>query len=226
MNDANNRKILAYLRDCQDDMVEDLKQLIELESPTLHKPSVDKLGGFLAERLRALGGAVEVIPKEEVGDVLRSRWNPGAGGVVILSHMDTVWDVGTVAGRPTRIDGNLIYGVGAMDMKGGIVIALWALRALRELGPLPRHSPSPTCSIPMKRPAAAIPARKSKRKPCRTMPSSSPSRRKTANTRPNARAPEASPSLSRDAPPIPAPITPAASTRLKRWRIRSWPCRR
>ena len=39
-----------------------------------------------------------------------------------MSHMDTVWDVGTVAGRPTRIEGDRLYGVGAMDMKGGIVI--------------------------------------------------------------------------------------------------------
>ena len=90
-----------------------------------------QLSAALAAELRGLGGAVEVIPKAEVGDVLRARWNPGAGGIVIMSHMDTVWDVGTVAGRPTRIDGDRLYGVGAMDMKGGIVIALWALRALR-----------------------------------------------------------------------------------------------
>ena len=86
-----------------------------------------------------MGGDVEVIPKAEVGDVLRARWNPGDGGVVILSHMDTVWDVGTVAGRPTRIDGDRIYGVGSMDMKGGIVIALWALRALRALELFPEQ---------------------------------------------------------------------------------------
>ena len=137
MSDQNNRELLAYLREHTDDMVEDLKTLIDLESPTLHKPSVDKLGQYLADRLRDLGGAVEIIPKAEVGDVVRARWNPSGGGVVILSHMDTVWDMGTVPGRPTRVDGNLIYGVGAMDMKGGIVIALWALRALRELGLFP-----------------------------------------------------------------------------------------
>ncbi len=128
-----NRRILAYLRDHVDDMLTDLIKLIDLESPTLHKASVDALGAVLADELRGLGAAVEVIPKAEVGDVLRARWNAGPGGVVILSHMDTVWAVGTVTGRPTRVEGNRVYGVGAMDMKGGIVIALWALRALREL---------------------------------------------------------------------------------------------
>ncbi len=133
MTAADNRRILGYLRENSDKMVADLRRFIALESPTSHKPAVDELGAALAAELRGLGGAVEVIPKTEVGDVLRARWNPGAGGIVIMSHMDTVWDVGTVAGRPTRVEGDRLYGVGAMDMKGGIVIALWALRALRQL---------------------------------------------------------------------------------------------
>ena len=138
MSTADNRRILDFLRHNQDRMLADLRRFIDLESPTSNKDATDKFGAALAEELRGLGGALEVIPKTEVGDVLRARWNPGAGGVVILSHMDTVWDVGTVAGRPTRIEGDRIYGVGAMDMKGGIVIALWALRALRELGIFPQ----------------------------------------------------------------------------------------
>ena len=129
----DNRRILDYLRAHTTDMAADLERLIALESPTSCKPAVDALGEALAAELRELGGAVEVIPKAEVGDVLRARWNAGDGGIVIMSHMDTVWDVGTVAGRPTRIEGDRLYGVGAMDMKGGIVIALWALRALRAL---------------------------------------------------------------------------------------------
>lgn len=137
MTAADNRRILEYLRENSDKMVADLKRLIALESPTSGKQAVDALGEALADELRGLGGAVEVIPKAEVGDVLRARWNAGAGGIVIMSHMDTVWDVGTVAGRPTRVEGDRLYGVGAMDMKGGIVIALWALRALRELGLFP-----------------------------------------------------------------------------------------
>ncbi len=137
MTANDNRRILAYLREHTEDMVEDLKRLIALESPTTNKAAVDALGAALAAELRRLGAAVEVIPKDAVGDVLRARWNPGEGGIVIMSHMDTVWDVGTVAGRPTRVDGDRLYGVGAMDMKGGIVIALWALRALRQLDLFP-----------------------------------------------------------------------------------------
>ncbi len=137
MTAIDNRRILNYLQEHTDEMIADLKRLIALESPTSYKPAVDALGAALAEELRGLGGAVEVIPKAAVGDVLRARWKPGDGGIAIMSHMDTVWDVGTVAGRPTRIEGDRLYGVGAMDMKGGIVIALWALRALRALDLFP-----------------------------------------------------------------------------------------
>ena len=94
MTAADNRRILTYLKENTDGMVNDLKRFIELESPTSCKVAVDAFGAALAEELRGLGGVVEVIPKAEVGDVIRARWNPGEGGVVILSHMDTVWDVG------------------------------------------------------------------------------------------------------------------------------------
>ena len=139
MNPQDNQRILSHLRQHQSAMVADLKKLIALESPTSDKSAADALGKVLAAELRGLGGAVDTVPKAEVGDVLCARWNAGAGGVLILSHMDTVWDVGTLADRPTRVEGNRIYGVGAMDMKGGIVIALWALRALRELGLFPQQ---------------------------------------------------------------------------------------
>ena len=132
MHTESNRQLLAYLRDHQQEMVDQLQQFIALESPTNHKPSVDQLGMVLAEQLRQLGAAVEILPQTEVGDVIRARWGQGDDGLLILSHMDTVWDVGTVAGRPTTVEDGKLYGVGSMDMKGGIVIALWALRALRE----------------------------------------------------------------------------------------------
>ena len=137
MSTETYRQILTYLRDHQQDMVEHLKQLIALESPTSHKPSVDELGRVLAEQLRELGGNVEILPMTEVGDVVRARWGQGDNGILILSHMDTVWDVGTTAGRPATIKDGRLYGVGSMDMKGGIVIALWALRALREFEAFP-----------------------------------------------------------------------------------------
>jgi glutamate carboxypeptidase len=133
---TGNRRILAYLRDHQGDMVASLARLVEMESPSEDKPSLDRLGAFLAGQARALGAEVETLRQTQAGDHVRARWPAGgdAGGALLLCHMDTVWSLGALAERPVRIEDGKLYGPGAFDMKGGIVNALWAMRALRDLG--------------------------------------------------------------------------------------------
>ncbi len=140
MENRANREMLTFLQGHQDEMTELLGRLIELESPTNHKPSLDRLGAYLAGELRALGAKVEMLPQEEAGDHVLARWGKGDSGALMLCHMDTVWDVGTVAERPVRVEAGKLYGPGAQDMKGGIVITLWAVRALRALGLFPEKS--------------------------------------------------------------------------------------
>ncbi len=139
---TDNQRVLAYLREHQGDMVADLTRLVEMESPSDDKAGLDRLGEHLADVLRELDAQVDVIGQERTGNHLRARWGAGErGGLLLLCHMDTVWDLGTVAKRPVRIEDGRLYGPGAFDMKGGIVNVLWAVRALRALGLVPaaRH---------------------------------------------------------------------------------------
>lgn len=133
---TENQRLLAFLRDHQADMVALLTRLVEMESPSDHKPSLDRLAVLLAAEARALAAEVAIVPQAGVGDCVRARWGSG-GGTLLLCHMDTVWDLGTLARRPVRVKDGRLYGPGAFDMKGGIVNALWAVRALRELGLMP-----------------------------------------------------------------------------------------
>jgi glutamate carboxypeptidase len=128
-----SRKIFQYLSDHQPEMVSLLTRIIEMESPSDDKPAVDRLGACLADHVRDLGARVEVLHQARTGDHLLAHWGDGGGGVLLLGHMDTVWGLGTLAERPLRIDGERLFGPGAQDMKGGIVVGLWAIRVLREL---------------------------------------------------------------------------------------------
>ena len=134
---TDNQRLLDALRGRQDAMVAHLTRIVEMESPSDHKPSLDRLAAALAEDARRLGADVAVLPRETAGDIVAARWGAGAGGALLLCHMDTVWGVGTLAARPVRVEDGRLYGPGAFDMKGGIVTALWAVRALHELGLMP-----------------------------------------------------------------------------------------
>ena len=130
--------IEGYMTFCEaaaGEMRRDLERLVGLESPSGNKEAVDRCGAVLAERLRADGAAVSLLPQQERGDHLRAEW-PGDGRrVLLLGHFDTVWDVGQLARMPIREADGRLFGPGIFDMKAGIVVAMAAVRALRTLSP-------------------------------------------------------------------------------------------
>lgn len=54
--------------------------------------------------------------------------------VIFAGHFDTVFNPGTFGENPFRIEGDKAYGPGVLDMKGGIIIALWTIKALEAAG--------------------------------------------------------------------------------------------
>ncbi|RPJ38129.1 MAG: M20/M25/M40 family metallo-hydrolase, partial [Chloroflexi bacterium] len=109
-----------------------LARLVQIESPSTGKNAVDRLGQHITAELNALGGTVQVIPQAQAGDHLISRWGSGPGGLLLLCHMDTVFDTGTLAQQPLRETGGKLFGPGVLDMKGGIAILLSVLRLFRQ----------------------------------------------------------------------------------------------
>jgi len=119
-----------------------LNELVSIESPSTDKAAVDRLGARLCAEAEALGARVERMARAEVGDILACRWNEGAegGGLLLLGHMDTVYDMGTLASWPQPSSAEELRGPGVLDMKGGITLAFEALRALRESGRFPART--------------------------------------------------------------------------------------
>ena len=117
-------------------MINLLKQLVETESPSHDKSAVDRVGAIVADECRKLGAHVEIHPRTETGNHIVARF-PGkkeGRGILILSHMDTVFPLGTLKKMPFYEKDGKIFGPGVLDMKGGIVIALRAISSLLSSG--------------------------------------------------------------------------------------------
>lgn len=131
------RVLLAGLRTRQTDMVRLLKKFVRAESPTDVKPAVDRFGRLVAAEWRRRGASVMVLRQGQAGDHLRVVWpTPSAprrrGQILVLGHLDTVYGLGTLRTMPFRLSHGRAFGPGAFDMKGGLVIALFAAEALRR----------------------------------------------------------------------------------------------
>jgi glutamate carboxypeptidase len=132
-----------YFRSRQGELVHLLKQLVVLESPTQDKKAVDACAAFAARELKRVGCKVTVHPQKEVGDLVVAEFAPGRlkdadDEILVLTHVDTVWPVGKIVKMPFYVQGNRIYGPGVLDMKGGLVMVLAALRALQALNAKPQ----------------------------------------------------------------------------------------
>ncbi len=117
-------------------MIPLLKQLVETESPSHEKPAVDRVGAIVTDECRRLGAQLEIHPQAKTGDHIVARF-PGkkeGRGILILSHMDTVFPLGTLQKMPFYEKDGKIFGPGVLDMKGGIVIALSAISATLSSG--------------------------------------------------------------------------------------------
>lgn len=118
-----------------------LKLLVETESPSSDKTSVDHVGAIVIEEARKLGAEIQIITNKETGDHIIARFFPspagrgqGEGGILLLCHMDTVFPIGTLAKMPYREADGKIFGPGVLDMKAGIVVSLAAIAEAQKSG--------------------------------------------------------------------------------------------
>ncbi len=117
-------------------VVTTLDELVNVESGSMDSKGLDELAIYLANRLDQLNAKVERIRSPSGGaDVVKGVFDgPGSLTVMLLAHMDTVYDEGILESEPYHRDGNLLYGPGIADDKGGIAVILHSLGILRTRG--------------------------------------------------------------------------------------------
>jgi glutamate carboxypeptidase len=120
----------------QEELATYLFELVEIETPTENPETFEAFFDRLAEDFEAVGLRTERIDGDETGGRLEAHWSDGAeddGIQLLLGHADTVWPLETVEEDPPSIDDGVLEGPGALDMKGGLAQAVFALRALDAL---------------------------------------------------------------------------------------------
>ncbi|MBN2245636.1 MAG: M20/M25/M40 family metallo-hydrolase [Candidatus Aminicenantes bacterium] len=121
------KEILAFLRD-----------IVLLESPSQDKQYVDKCSQFILKKFSELNITYQRRPQTQIGDIYIIHYpaftrNKDFSPMLVLTHCDTVWPVGKIKDFPIQIKADRFYGPGALDMKAGIVMIFFALKALSDL---------------------------------------------------------------------------------------------
>jgi glutamate carboxypeptidase len=132
-----------YFKARQGEMVNLLKKIVSLESPSSDKNAVDKCSAFIAKEFQKSGSKVTRYPFKDMGDLYLAEYprlkpKERKDQILILTHIDTVWPVGKINEMPFYISGNKVFGPGVLDMKAGLVMAITSLRAIHDLNIEPK----------------------------------------------------------------------------------------
>ncbi|HVO89021.1 MAG TPA: M20 family metallopeptidase [Casimicrobiaceae bacterium] len=129
------RELHRRLEGKREDMLALLERLVNIDSGSYCKAGVDRVASVIGEELARSGFDVARRPMSDSGDqIVAIKRLRGRGRLLVLGHADTVWPEGTVREWPYRAQDGFATGPGVGDMKGGLVMAIFALRELFAAG--------------------------------------------------------------------------------------------
>ena len=130
---APDEKLRAAAEAAQPALIETLRDMVMIESGSSDVEGLTKMADFTEARLKALGAKTErrKATRGVGADIVIGTFDgTGSRKLMLMAHMDTVYQRGILASQPYRVDGNRIYGPGIADDKGGIAVILHALKIL------------------------------------------------------------------------------------------------
>ena len=125
-------------------LIATMGELVSIESGSRDPEGLRTLATLLVDRFRGLGADVELVSHNtpyvmvdtppEIGQSVVARFRGrGQGRVLLLAHMDTVYQRGQLADQPFRVDDDRAYGLGIADDKQGVALIIHTLETLRAL---------------------------------------------------------------------------------------------
>ena len=135
---STERTIARSVDAHNDDALALLIRLVDINSGTTNHAGVRKVGDILRAQFDSLGFTTKWVDGaafHRAGHLVAEHQGPGPK-ILIIGHLDTVFDPSSPFQKFVRLDDSTARGPGVIDMKGGDVIALYALRALKDAGAL------------------------------------------------------------------------------------------
>lgn len=129
-------EIFNYIDSKKEEMVSFLEEIVNIESYGYSMEDVNNVAIKLKQAFEKENVKCKLIPTGSNGYTLSGILGEEREGNPILfsGHMDTALKIGTLAKRPFKVVDGKAEGVGVLDMKGGIVISLYVIKALNSIG--------------------------------------------------------------------------------------------
>lgn len=134
---ATETAILRYITGHMAQAEKLLATAVNINSGTLNKPGVKRVGDLFAKELAAAGFKTEWVALPDslnrAGHLIATRKGKKGKKIFIIGHLDTVFEPDMPFSPYTRLNDSTATGQGANDMKGGDVIVITALQALHSM---------------------------------------------------------------------------------------------
>lgn len=134
---APDAKLKAAAEQAQPALIETLKEMVSIESGSSDLDGLKRMADLTEARLKALGARTErrkVTSGPGADMVIATFEGAGTKKLMLIGHMDTVYQPGILSTQPWRIDGAKIFGPGIADDKGGLAVMLHSLKILQDAG--------------------------------------------------------------------------------------------
>lgn len=114
-----------------DEMLDDLGELVRIESPSRDPEALNRSASVLASIMERRLGSAPLLVDSSAGPHV--HWTASsASSILLVGHHDTVFPHGTLASRPFVVEGGKAFGPGVFDMKAGLVQAIHAVASLED----------------------------------------------------------------------------------------------
>ena len=135
---ADEKALVTFVEAHNNEALTLLERVVNINSGTQNHPGVQEVGKVFRQELDALGFKtrwVDGVPFKRAGHLIGEHAGSGPK-ILLIGHLDTVFEADSPFQKFEKIDETHARGPGVIDMKGGNVILVQALKALASTGTL------------------------------------------------------------------------------------------